>query len=255
MRTKFNLVYLIVFLSVGTALVGTAHSEDLRQDCLTAASPDAGIAACTRYYDSPGLAIASKVLALQNRSRWHVLSEQYDAALAVLIAAENLFPADKQHAGLLAARSRIYVFLGDTAKALSTADEAILYDSNSSPAYLARGMVQSEAGQLQLSMADLNRALELDPKNADAFRARAVTWRKLGKFDDALKDVSIAINLRPGFYGYFILRGELHRNLRELRDPRLRREQLHPRQHDHDRNLRRQREPGRGHGSLLQSHR
>jgi tetratricopeptide (TPR) repeat protein len=197
-------------------LVGTAHSEDLRQDCLTAASPDAGIAACTRYYDSPGLAIAYKVLALQNRSRWHVLSEQYDVALADLIAAENLFPADKPHAGLLAARSRIYVFLGDIPRALSTADEAILYDSNSSPAYLARGMVQFEAGQPQLSMADLNRAIELDPKNADAFRARAATWRKLGKFDDALKDISIATNLRPSFYGFYICRGEIHREKGDL---------------------------------------
>ena len=216
MRARFGLIYLIVFLSISAVSIGRADTMDARMACVAATNPGEGTAACTRYYESPGLAIADKVLALQNRSRWHVLSEQYDAALADLIAAENLFPADKQHAGLLAARSRIYVFLGDTAKALSTADEAILYDSNSSPAYLARGMVQSEAGQLQLSMADLNRALELDPKNADAFRARAVTWRKLGKFDDALKDVSIAINLRPGFYGYFILRGELHREKGDL---------------------------------------
>jgi tetratricopeptide (TPR) repeat protein len=172
MRTKFNLVFLIVLWSVLAAWLGSAHSEDLRQDCLTATSPDLGIAACTRYFDSPGLAKAYEVLALQNRSRWHVLSEQYDAALADLIAAENLFPGDKQHAALLAARSRIYVFLGDTAQALSTADEAILYDSTSSPAYLARGMVQFEAGQLQLSMADLNRAIEIDPKNADASAIR-----------------------------------------------------------------------------------
>src|SRR5438270_4718223 len=216
MRARFGLIYLIVFLSISAVSIGRADTMDARMACVAATNPGEGTAACTRYYESPGLAIADKVLALQNRSRWHVLSEQYDAALADLIAAENLFPGDKQHAGLLAARSRIYIFLGDTAKALSTADEAILYDSNSSPAYLARGMVQFEAGQLQLSMVDLNRAIEIDPKNADAFRARAATWRKLGKFDDALRDITVATNLKPSFYGFYIYRGEIHREKGDL---------------------------------------
>ena len=216
MRTKINLACLMIVWSVCSVSIGRADTMDARMECVAAISPDEGIAACTRYFDSPGLATAYKVLALQNRSRWHVLSEQYDAALADLIAAENLFPGDKQHAALLAARSRIYVSLGDTAKALGAGDEAILYYSNSSSAYVARSLTQLEAGQLKLAMGDINRAIELDPKNADAFRTRAATLRKLGKFDDALKDVSIAINLRPSFYGYFILRGELHREKGDL---------------------------------------
>src|SRR5438477_8531342 len=92
MRARFGLIYLIVFLSISAVSIGRADTMDARMACVAATNPGEGTAAWTRYYESPGLAIADKVLALQNRSRWHVLSEQYDAALADLIAAENPSP-------------------------------------------------------------------------------------------------------------------------------------------------------------------
>lgn len=66
-------------------------------------------------------------------------------------------------------------------------------------AYIGRGIIQLEAGNLEPARADLERAVALNPRSPDAHFARGTLRLRSGTLKEALEDLDLAIALDPRY--------------------------------------------------------
>jgi tetratricopeptide (TPR) repeat protein len=88
---------------------------------------------------------------------------------------------------------------------------------NHADAYLYRGLIWQERGELERAKDDFDAVIRFDPKNADALAHRAIVWQELGKPSEAEADFSKAIRLDPADPTNYFLRGILRRRRGDLK--------------------------------------
>ena len=65
------------------------------------------------------------------------------------------------------------------------------------PAYVGRGNIYRQQGQLDLALADYNAAIQLDRTDAQAFHNRGLVYQAQGQHQTAIEDFTTAIGLSP----------------------------------------------------------
>jgi tetratricopeptide (TPR) repeat protein len=131
-------------------------------------------------------------------------------------------PEAESIAGLLNA-GMTFKAQGDPVRALAAFDKAIQVDPRSPAAFIKRGNLHAETGQLDQAIADYSAALKVEPRNALAYMNRGLAHAKKGEFDAVLADCTEAISIDPRLAAaYFIRgaayssRGERHRAIAEF---------------------------------------
>jgi tetratricopeptide (TPR) repeat protein len=95
----------------------------------------------------------------------------------------------------------------ESAAALKQLNATIRRDPSQADAYVLRGILRQEAGDLRLAIDDFNQAIRLKPQAADNYLHRGIVWQELEDFDKAIRDFSSAIKLAPDEAEALVLRG------------------------------------------------
>jgi len=92
-------------------------------------------------------------------------------------------------------------------EALSAFNRAIELDPKLHVAYLSRGHLQRQKGDVDAALADYSKAIAAHPGDPECYLARHQAYRDKGNSEAALKDVSRAIGLVPQFGMPLAIRG------------------------------------------------
>jgi tetratricopeptide (TPR) repeat protein len=104
----------------------------------------------------------------------------------------------------------------DARQILAKLNVVIQKNPDQADAYLYRGLIWQQMGELEQAVADFELAIRLDPKSADAYAHRGIVWQALGKLEKAGKDFSAAIKLDPKDASNYFLRGIVQQERGEL---------------------------------------
>ena len=89
-------------------------------------------------------------------------------------------------------------------------------DPKNALAYRNRGVVYVYKGDTDRAIADYNEAIRLDPKSAPAFRDRGIAYAYKRDNDRAIVDYNEAIRLDPNNALAFCNRGKAKRNINDM---------------------------------------
>lgn len=140
------------------------------------------------------------------RALYTAASESYTCALRM----------EPDYAPAYVRRGYAYAALGDTARALTDYERAIVLDELSIPAYINRGALYTRLGNFGLAINDLTLALSLEPDNAEALNNRAVVHAIEGNYDLALADVNAAVQIDPQNPPPYVTRAAIYSALAAL---------------------------------------
>ena len=94
-------------------------------------------------------------------------------------------------------RGVVQLELGELVKAVGDFGEAIKMQPMNSNLYLQRGSTLAELLDLNSAIKDFSEAIRLDPSNVQAYLIRADTYVKFGHLSTAIKDYDEAIKIDP----------------------------------------------------------
>ncbi|MEU6549067.1 tetratricopeptide repeat protein [Streptomyces sp. NPDC046915] len=110
-------------------------------------------------------------------------------------------------------RSALYEQIGDRAKALRAAQEAVALAPRDPEALTVRGRLLAEGGDHTGAEADFRAAVETDGDNTGGLMNLAITLMKLERFEEARDFVARAVELEPDFVRGLNTLGTLHLHL------------------------------------------
>lgn len=128
---------------------------------------------------------------------------QYERAVAHYNKAVDLAPDDPQ---LLINRAVVNQALGRSQPAVRDLDR-VLSLTDSAWAFLYRGLIRHQQGDLKHAVEDLGRAIQLKPSLADAYYRRGLVYADMGAYGEAFEDQNRALNLEPEHAGALTARG------------------------------------------------
>lgn len=103
---------------------------------------------------------------------------------------------------------RYHLANGDRTKALDAFNDSLRMNPQFVQAYVARGKLLAEMGQLDSALADLNFALRLQPTHAEGFAYRGFVLLSQGKPQESLPEFDMALRLDPSYARVMYLRGQ-----------------------------------------------
>ena len=103
---------------------------------------------------------------------------------------------------------RYHLANGDRTKALDAFNDSLRMNPQFVQAYVARGKLLAELGQLDSALADLNFALRLQPTHAEGFAYRGFVLLSQGKPQESLPEFDMALRLDPSYARVMYLRGQ-----------------------------------------------
>jgi tetratricopeptide (TPR) repeat protein len=107
-------------------------------------------------------------------------------------------------------RGHLFLNRGDLAKALGEFDRAITLDPHDELAYIAyleRGLIDGTLENYENALIDYDRAIELRPEYPEAYLLRGQVYDFLDEHEEAVADYTKAIELKPGFANAYAHRG------------------------------------------------
>lgn len=125
-----------------------------------------------------------------------ITKKQYDKAIVFF---DKALKADPNDSAALVGRSRAFLHLGDTAKALNDVNAAIQKAPNNAAAYGQRGVLLKMKQQTPEALNDFSKAVELDNAYAWAFAQRADLYSRSQDQEKALRDIDKALKSKPNF--------------------------------------------------------
>ncbi|MCL7454883.1 MAG: tetratricopeptide repeat protein [Anaerolineae bacterium] len=128
---------------------------------------------------------------------------QYERAISHYNKAVDLAPNDPQ---LLINRAVVNHALGRTQPAIRDLDQALSLNGNPW-AFLYRGLIRHQQGDLKRALEDLSRTIRLDAESAEAYYRRGLVHAELGEYDLAFEDQNRALALEPEHAGGLTARG------------------------------------------------
>jgi tetratricopeptide (TPR) repeat protein len=128
---------------------------------------------------------------------------QYERAVAHYNKAVDLAPDDAQ---LLTNRAVVNHALGRSQPAVRDLDRVLSLGDNAW-AFLYRGLIRQQQGDLKRGVEDLGRAIQLKPGLAEAYYHRGLLHAELGEYDRAFEDQNRALELEPEHPGALTARG------------------------------------------------
>jgi tetratricopeptide (TPR) repeat protein len=123
-----------------------------------------------------------------------IIANQPTDALATL---EPLLQTSNPDAGTLELASRAYEAAKDTARAVSTLQQAILLDPQNVGLYLDFANISYTHGSFQVGIDVINDGLNLQPKAAPLYFARGVLYVQLAQYEKGEADFEKAYELDP----------------------------------------------------------
>ena len=174
-------------------------------DTLIEANEAAGMLAIPTLGDPSKRSMAELLI---DRSQIHRAAQRYDEAVADLIRAIELAPAD---AKAFANRGETYRLMGRREEAIVDFTRAIELDANYGWAIGHRGEAYRQMGRREEAIVDFTRAIELDANYGWAIGHRGEAYRQMGRREEAIADFTRAIELDPQDAWAIARRGITHR--------------------------------------------
>ncbi|MDE6577675.1 MAG: retroviral-like aspartic protease family protein [Muribaculaceae bacterium] len=164
--------------------------------------------------DNPGNGYASFYISVLN-----MVNDEFGNALTNIDAALKKIPKKDTHYYPMAlnTRSKIYLNLQDTVKALRDLDQAIKIDPTSF-SYQTRAELYFDAGNYDLSDADYKKMTEIEPGDAMGYMGLGRNAKMRGNWNDALNFYSYVIKLSPEYSSGYSFRGEANIALEKWAD-------------------------------------
>jgi tetratricopeptide (TPR) repeat protein len=143
--------------------------------------------------------------------REHLSRQDSVHALEATLRAGNPFlGASSPDASAYVWRGHLFLNRGDLAKALGEFDKAIKLDPHDELAYVAyleRGLIDGTLENYENALIDYDRAIELRPEYPEAYLLRGQVYDFLDEHEEAIADYTKAIELKPGFANAYAHRG------------------------------------------------
>lgn len=162
-------------------------------------------------------------LYLESKARYPVISAAYDSDQNPFPKKPNLEDAmsdydraieiDPKKTKAYLERGMLKKQLGDISGAMSDFDKAIELDSGNPRAYLERGMILKESGKTFDAMKDFEKAIELDPNNSKGYLEYAILAFELGQVEGALESLDKAIYFDPSNPKAYEIRSRIKQSL------------------------------------------
>jgi tetratricopeptide (TPR) repeat protein len=127
---------------------------------------------------------------------------------------DRVINLDPKSVGAFVGRGQIHLQRGDIFRAIRDFDHALSIAYGLAPLEegviaAARGVARTKLGQYEGAIADFTRAIELHPSRADLYNARAWAYLKAGKSGHGLPDAERALQLNPAFAAALDTRGQI----------------------------------------------
>jgi tetratricopeptide (TPR) repeat protein len=166
---------------------------------LTKGDAAAAIPLFTQAIDSRELPVENLANALLNRATAYQMGDYHKLAVEDYSAALNLDAMSPAlRATALYNRGLSLQKVGKSSRAIEDYTNALLLNPKFSHAFLARGALLKEAGQLLFAVSDFERALKNEhPDPARVHFALGETYMKLKRLNDARREFSKTLKLRP----------------------------------------------------------
>ncbi len=113
-------------------------------------------------------------------------------------------------------RGRIEMDRGELDNAIEAYTKALELDPNCAVAYSNRGNVYHSIGKFENALEDSNKAIELYPNLVEAYNTRGATFRELGEYSSSFEDFDKAIDLNPSIPEPYVNRGLNYVQIGEL---------------------------------------
>jgi tetratricopeptide (TPR) repeat protein len=110
-------------------------------------------------------------------------------------------------------RARVYMFYGDTERAVADYDTAIRLNPNMAFAYKNRADAWIIRNEIDRAILDYGAAIRLDPKYSQAYRQRGLAYYRKRDYASAIADFTEEMRLGSGSY---IARGDAYRDSGQL---------------------------------------
>ncbi|MDH5397182.1 MAG: tetratricopeptide repeat protein [Cyclobacteriaceae bacterium] len=119
----------------------------------------------------------------------------------------------------------VNIYTGFAYRRLNKMDSAIHYFNKyieenpadtSAYAYILRGKIKFESGDIEGSLKDFDRAALLNPIEEKYYYYKFLSFYDLEQYDQALVEINDAININPDFYGYYFYRGNTYYGLKQF---------------------------------------
>ena len=160
----------VVLISAHTAMAQQVEADF--RDCVSAASQDSRIEACTRIIDNPTVQGRRVGLAFIERGRAHYLKNELNLALIDL-------------------------------------DQAVEALPNNYRSHFERALVHYEKRNYEATIRDYDSVLRIDPQNISAHANRGLAFEKAGNREQARASYDNAIRIRPAAFFALMRRGYL----------------------------------------------
>ncbi len=132
-------------------------------------------------------------------------------------------PFGKQLQGLFALNCDANLVVGNKAvqardwdPALAKYKVALIYDKNSSAAYIGRGLVWAHQNKFDVAIIEFDLAIKIDAKSAPAYHNRALANLERKEFQMAVHDFTKAIEIQPTTPSSFAGRARAYEGMNEL---------------------------------------
>jgi tetratricopeptide (TPR) repeat protein len=151
-------------------------------------------------------------LVLTNRAWIFMTRNQFDAAIADLNRAIELFPP-AQAARSYYYRGYSYMKLMDNTRAMSDLNESLRLDPNAADPYLYRGEVERRQQLYDAALRDVDEHVKRAPRDVRGFVARGDILEKTGRVQEALAAVENALTVEPDNARAAVMRDQLRTQL------------------------------------------
>jgi tetratricopeptide (TPR) repeat protein len=148
-----------------------------------------------------------------DRTSYHLRRGDFDSALRVMDRAIQRKP---NRAGLYISRAIAYLNISEVQHAKADAERALSIDSNNHIAWTLLGEVLALEKQYQPAMQAFNQAIQLKPGFALAYLDRGNLYQEMGELNRALEDMNRAAELGQGSVIIYILRSILRSQMGDI---------------------------------------
>jgi tetratricopeptide (TPR) repeat protein len=185
----------VLALTLGTCLLSScpvsAQTDDAVLCSQSDASPDEGIAACTRLLERPGVNVDTVYF---NRARGWSKKGVLDSAIEDYTTAIQRNP---KNSDALLNRGVIWYRKTEFDRAITDFTQILAANREHPIAYIYRGVALTAKGEFDRAVSDFDQAIRFDSKNPAAYKFRAATFHLKRDFNRAINDFNTANKLAP----------------------------------------------------------
>jgi tetratricopeptide (TPR) repeat protein len=163
----------------------------------------------TRLYNN----LAVWFLYFIDRGSYYIRQRDFDSAIPALDKAIKRAPNQTR---FYVSRAVAYMNIGESSLAKADVDHALALDAKNYIAWALRGEILSMDNQYQPALQAFNRSIEINPTWAMAYMDRGILQQEQGNLAEALEDMDRAVELGQGYILVYTMRSRLRYQLGDI---------------------------------------